>query len=333
MSGDERARQALLSEPLAPRQGPPPQLPLSAAVDPPTVAAALRRARSLGVDRLDAQLLLARALGRPRTWLLAHDDEVPTADQAARFDADLARRADGVPLAYLLGEKEFRGLLLCVTPDVLVPRPDTETLADWAVEALAALDATAGGGAVGAGTGRREPLRIVDLGTGSGAVALALAQTCAEAGRAAAVCAVDVSAAALEVARDNARRLGLAVEWLRGDWWSALPGRRFDLAVSNPPYVAEGDPHLAALRHEPALALASGADGLDALRTLIGGAGGHLAPGGRLLVEHGHGQAAAVRALLRDAGFAGIETRRDLAGNARCSGGRGPAAAGTPATD
>ncbi len=279
-----------------------------AAAPPPTVDAALRDARARGVDRLDAQLLLARALGRPRTWLLAHDDAPLGAAAAARYAADVARRADGVPLAYLLGEKEFRGLVLRVTPEVLVPRPDTETLVEWALDVLAELDA---------------PRRVVDLGTGSGAIALAVAHACAASGRAVEVCAVDASAAALEVARGNARRLGLdAVEWLHGDWWTPLAGRRFDLALSNPPYVAEGDAHLAALRHEPLAALASGADGLADLRRIAAAAPAHLAPGGWLLVEHGHDQGEAVRGLLRAAGFESVEGRDDLAGASRCSGGR-----------
>lgn len=159
---------------------------------------------------------------------------------------------------------------------------------------------------------------MLDLGTGSGAIALAIAHACP----AARVCATDLSAAALAVARANGERLGLAIEWLRSDWWTGLAGRRFDLVVSNPPYVAEGDPHLAALGHEPKSALIAGADGLAALCAIGAQAGGHLCDGGWLLLEHGHDQADAVRRMLRDAGFGAIETRPDLGRRARCTGGR-----------
>jgi release factor glutamine methyltransferase len=267
------------------------------------VDTALAAARMQGLDRLDAQLLLGDVLGRPRSWLLAHGEHALTPAQALRFAALCARRADGEPVAYLLGEKEFHGLTLRVDRNVLVPRPETETLVDWALELLA--------------TGPPRPA-VADLGTGSGAIALALAHGCA----AAQVCGVDLSPAALAVARANAGRLGFAVEWLHGDWWSALEGRRFDMVVANPPYVAAGDPHLAALRHEPQFALTADGDGLSALRTLIAGASAHLHRGGWLLLEHGHDQAAAVRDLLQRHGFATPLTRNDLAGHPRCSGGR-----------
>ena len=209
------------------------------------------------------------------------------------------------PLAYLLGEREFHGLLLRVTPDVLVPRPDTEVLVDWALEVLADLDC-------------RTTPTVADLGTGSGAIALALKQ----AHGAAQVCAVERSPAALAVARTNGERLGLPVEWLQGDWFSPLSGRRFDLIVSNPPYIDGADAHLAALHAEPREALTPGPDGLSALRVLARNAPYHLQPGGWLLLEHGHDQGAAVRALLQDAGLALVQTRRDLGGQERCTAGR-----------
>jgi len=274
-----------------------------------TVADALREARAANVERLDAQLLLARLLNRPRSWLLAHDDAVLDTAAAAAWHALLARRAAGEPLAYLLGEKEFRGLMLKVDPRVLVPRPETEHLVDWALELLD-----------GALHDRAAP-RVIDLGTGSGAIAIAVRH----AHPAADMTATDASEAALAVARDNAQRLGLAIRFAAGSWWSAVPGAAgagFDLALSNPPYVAERDPHLAALNHEPAAALTPGGDGLGALRAIIAGAAQRLAPGGWLLVEHGFDQADAVQALLRAHGFASIETRADLAGQPRCSGGQ-----------
>ena len=274
-----------------------------------TVADALREARAANVERLDAQLLLARLLNRPRSWLLAHDDAVLDTAAAAAWHALLVRRAAGEPLAYLLGEKEFRGLMLKVDPRVLVPRPETEHLVDWALELL-----------YGALHDRAAP-RVIDLGTGSGAIAIAVRH----AHPAADMTATDASEAALAVARDNAQRLGLAIRFAAGSWWSAVPGAAeagFDLALSNPPYIAERDPHLAALNHEPAAALTPGGDGLGALRAIIAGAAQRLAPGGWLLVEHGFDQADAVQALLRAHGFASIETRADLAGQPRCSGGQ-----------
>lgn len=269
---------------------------------------ALRAARAAGVDRLDAQLLLAAVLTRPRPWLLAHGDVTLTADAARRFDALLARRQAGEPLAYLLGEKEFFGLPLKVTPAVLVPRPDTEVLVEWALERLAERNASPG------------PARVLDLGTGSGAVALAMAQRAPQAR----VTAVDASEAALAVAAENGRSLGLPIEWRRGNWFSPVAGQRFDLVVSNPPYIAEGDPHLPALVHEPRSALVSGPDGLADLRAIVAGAPAHLMPGAWLLFEHGHDQSDAVGALLYAAGFADVTTRRDLATRPRCTGGRWP---------
>ena len=267
-------------------------------------AAALALARALGLDRLDAQLLLARTLQRDRAWLLAHDDAPLSATQQQAYATDCRRRAAGEPLAYVLGQREFHGLRLEVGPAVLVPRADTETLVDWALERLAALPHAAP--------------TVVDLGSGSGAIALAVKH----ARPAASVCAVELSPAALAIARRNADRLGLSVQWLQGDWCQPLHGRRFDLVLSNPPYIAAGDPHLSALRHEPLLALSPGGDGLCALQHIVHTASAHLAEGGWLLLEHGHDQAEAVRGMLMHAGFADVATRNDLAGHARCSGGR-----------
>jgi release factor glutamine methyltransferase len=271
-----------------------------------TVADALAAARAGGVDRLDAQILLARAIGRARPWLVAHGDAAVAADARRRFDDEAARRASGEPLAYIVGEREFHGLALQVDPRVLVPRPETEALVDWALELLEPL-AIAGG----------RP-RVADLGTGSGAVALAIKHR----QPAAQVVAVDAAPCALAVARANARRLGLDVRFAAGSWWEALDGERFDLVVSNPPYVAAGDPHLAGLRHEPQEALVAGTDGLAALRTIVAGAPAHLLPGGWLLVEHGATQADAVTVLLRAAGLLDTTTRSDLAGLPRCSAAR-----------
>jgi len=267
------------------------------------VADALRRARELGVARLDAQLLLGHHLKQPRAWLLAHDDALLDTALAAAVAADLERRAAGEPLAYLVGEREFHGLLLQVSPAVLVPRPETELLVDWAIEVL-----------------EDRLAAVVDLGTGSGAIALAVKHRCP----AATLTATDASAAALAIAEGNAGRLGLAVEFTAGDWWQPLAGRRFDLALSNPPYIAGGDAHLRALTHEPQAALTPGGDGLAALRCIIAGAPQHLRAGAWLLLEHGYDQAAAVRQLLIDSGFAEANTRHDLAGLPRCTGARWP---------
>lgn len=270
----------------------------------PTVAGALAEARRRGVDRLDVQLLLSALLRRPRAWLIAHDDTPLDAAQVARLLAAFDARLDGVPLAYLTGEQVFCGLTLAVGPGVLVPRPETEGLVEWARACL---------------QGRVDPT-VADLGTGSGAIALAIKATCP----AARVTAVERSPQALAIARGNGDRLQLDVDWREGDWWQPLAGRQFDLAVANPPYVADGDPHLAALHHEPASALVAGADGLDDLRDIVAAAPAHLRPGGWLLLEHGHDQGAATRGLLAAAGFVCVCTRPDLAGLDRCSGGQMP---------
>jgi release factor glutamine methyltransferase len=282
-----------------------------------TVAAALADARARGVAVLDAQLLLARVLATTRTALIAHDERELAAGEIGRWSAWLARRAAGEPVAYLLGEKEFHGLVLEVTEDVLVPRPETELVVDWASELLDQRARRRLGE-----TPAEAPI-VVDLGTGSGAIALALQRRHPEAH----VVASDASPAALAVAGRNAARTGLALELVEGSWWGAVGGRRFDVAVANPPYIAAGDPHLAALRHEPIEALTAGADGLDALRAITAGAPAHLLPGGWLVVEHGFEQAVAVRDLLARAGLGEVETRRDLAGRERATAGRRQGAA------
>jgi release factor glutamine methyltransferase len=275
-------------------------------VSGPRVAELLVQARAVAVERLDAQLLLARLLGQTRTWLLAHDNAALDAAQLAAWNSQLARRAAGEPLAYLLGEKEFHGLLFEVDANVLVPRPETEVLVDWALELL------------NGPLHERSPRRVVDLGTGSGAIAIAVKHACPTAQ----VSASDASAPALDVARANARRLGTSISFTEGSWWEAVTEPRFDLVLSNPPYVAAADPHLTALRHEPLGALTPGGDGLAALRQIVEGAPDHMAPGAWLLVEHGYDQADDVQALLRVRGFGAIATRADLAGQPRCTGGR-----------
>lgn len=265
---------------------------------------ALRQAHQTGVDRLDAQLLLGHLLKRPRTWLLAHDETALPPEAAAAWPEALARRARGEPLAYVLGQHEFCSLDLSVNPAVLVPRPETEVLVRWALECWPSSPSP----------------DVVDLGTGSGAVALAIKRL----QPAAQVTATDVSPQALAVAQSNAQRHQLAVSWAQGHWWEAVAGRRFGLAVSNPPYIALGDEHLSALTHEPPLALTSGKDGLDAIRQIIESAPTGLLQGAWLLLEHGHDQGAAVRDLLTRRGFTTPVTLPDLAKLPRCSGARWP---------
>jgi release factor glutamine methyltransferase len=299
-----------------------------------TVDAALLQARSLGLARLDAQLLVGAVLRCDRSWLMSHGEHVLTHKESQELELLLRRRAEGVPMAYLLGHREFHGLRLRVTPDVLDPRPDTETLVDWALAQLEVIKATSLGPvpanaalAVKAASiiasphsaGLNGP-RVLDLGTGSGAIALAIKNAC----QGADVHASDASAAALAVARGNAAELGLAVTFHEGSWWQAVGGLRFDVVVSNPPYIREDDPHLAALLHEPRAALVAGEQGLADIRAIIEGARGHLNLGAWLLLEHGFDQGPAVAALLRDAGFVEIDHRLDLAGHTRCTGGRLP---------
>ena len=274
---------------------------------PRTPADALQHARACGLERLDAQLLLTHVTGQSRAWLLAHDHDPLPPEQATRFVDLAARRAAGEPAAYLLGDKEFFGLTLQVTPATLIPRPDTETLVDWALEHIPA-QSEPGRGA----------FTVLDLGTGSGAIALALAHRRPHA----TVTAVDASAEALAVASANARALNLPLRCLHGSWLAPVAGERFDLIVSNPPYIAEGDPPLPALTPEPITALTAGPDGLDDLRHIVAHAGAHLQPGGWLLLEHGYDQADAVAGLLRASGFTDVATRIDLGGQPRCTGGR-----------
>jgi release factor glutamine methyltransferase len=281
-------------------------------VKPSTCAHALAAAQNLGLDRLDTQLLLLHALGKPasdRSWLLAHDTDELAPAVIELFRALSLRRADGEPLAYIVGSKEFFGLSLQVDKRVLVPRPDTETLVEWSLDVLKS---------------QGPALQVLDLGTGSGAIALAIAHNLQVQGRQAQVTAVDASAQALAVARENARRLGLTVDFVESCWLAQVSAS-FHLIASNPPYIASADPHLAALTHEPLQALAAGADGLDDLRRITRQAPGHLLPGGWLLLEHGYDQAGQVRELLIRQGFLQVGSRCDLAGIERCSGGQWPA--------
>jgi release factor glutamine methyltransferase len=257
-------------------------------------------------DRADAVVLLAHALGKPRSWLFAHADDPADAAGAAAFAALVDRRAAGEPVAYLIGHRGFWTLELEVTPATLIPRPETELLVELALARLPQ-DGTP---------------RVVDLGTGSGAIALAIARECPHAR----VLATDASDAALAVARRNAQanRIG-NVAFARSDWFAALAGERFDLVVSNPPYIAVADPHLEQgdLRFEPASALASGSDGLDDIRRIVDGARAHMMAGGWLLFEHGWDQGAAARSLLEAAGYGEVFTAQDLEQRDRVSGGRG----------
>jgi len=268
-----------------------------------TVAAALETARAK-LPASEARLLLGHVLGRPTAWLIAHDDAVLDKTVLLGFASLVARRAGGEPVAYLVGYREFFGRDFAVTPTVLIPRPETELLIELALAK------------VGAG----DTARILDLGTGSGCIAITLALEIPQA----LVTATDASAAALVAAQRNAERYGAKVRLLQSDWYSALDGECFDLIVANPPYIAAADPHLAAgdLRCEPLAALSSGEDGLDAVRRIIAATPAHLAAGGQLWLEHGYDQAAAVRELLVAAGLVDIEQHRDLAGIVRVSGGR-----------
>jgi release factor glutamine methyltransferase len=263
------------------------------------------------MERLPAQLLLLHVLGRSptdRAWLLAHGDDAVESAQVQHLMALAERYAAGEPLAYLTGYQAFFGLNLQVDARVLVPRPDTETLVEWALEVLRLETAHA------------KPLRALDQGTGSGAIALALKSALPQL----VVHAVDLSADALAVARVNAQRLQLPVTFSQGAWFDALQDTRlrFDCIVSNPPYIANQDLHLASLTHEPAQALSSGPDGLDDIRHLIAQASKWLTLDGWLLLEHGYNQASAVRELLTLAGFTQVQSRCDLAGIERCSGGQ-----------
>lgn len=323
---------------MAPSQ---PFAPSSSAPAGPSLDDLIRHSQ---LPRAEARRLLAYLTGQPLTWFMAHGDDPADPDIATRFQALAERRRAGEPLAYLLGQQEFYGRPFAVSPAVLIPRADTETLVETALEQLARL--------------RRQrcavPLSLLELGTGSGIIAITLALEAPDTE----VHAVERSPEALAVAQQNAKALGAdRIHWHAGSWWQALanatgsheatenaataaqttspitarqgrptepPARRFDLIVSNPPYIAANDHHLQQgdLRFEPPQALAAGPDGLDDLRIIIGGAPAHLNPGGWLLLEHGYDQETPVQALLRDAGFADVFTRRDLAGQPRVSGGR-----------
>ena len=288
---------------------------------PVTVAQGVQWAQAQSLDRLDAQLLVLHALGRgahDRAWLLVHDTDALPDTAQANLQAAVLRRVAGEPLAYITGHKEFFGLDLQVDARVLVPRPDTETLVEWALELLATAPIATSATAATPPNSLRAT-HVVDLGTGSGAIALALKHTRPDLQ----VTAVDFSTDALAVAQANAQRLKLDVQFAQGSWLEPVQGT-VDMIVSNPPYIASADHHLAALQHEPLQALASGADGLDDIRTIIRQAGAHLRPGGWLLLEHGYDQAAAVRALLAEAGLQHAQSRQDLAGIARCSGAQQP---------
>ncbi|MDO9219998.1 MAG: peptide chain release factor N(5)-glutamine methyltransferase [Thiobacillus sp.] len=269
--------------------------------------ATARIATTLGLERRDARLdsrvLAAHVLGVDAAWLIAHDTDPLPAQQILAFQSLLVRRLSGLPIAYLTGSREFYGRSFLVSADVLIPRPDTELLIELALARIPP----------------DEAIDVLDLGTGSGCIAITLALE----RPLARVTAVDRSPVALAIAQRNAKSLNARVDFLTSNWFSALSGRHFDLIVSNPPYIAAADPHLAQgdVRFEPLSALAAGADGLDDLRHLIASACTHLQPGGTLLLEHGYDQAEAVRALLQQNGIASPQNWNDLAGNARVSGG------------
>lgn len=260
--------------------------------------------RQLPLDALENRMLLCHALGLSRVGLITQSERVITEDEAAQLLALVARRQQGEPMAYIVGEREFFGLPFKVTPAVLIPRPDTELIVELALERLP------------------DGARLLDMGTGSGAIAVAVAHTRPDAS----VTALDVSEQALEVARANAAANGARVRLLHSDWFAAVANETFDVIASNPPYIEAGDHHLSEgdLRFEPIDALTDHADGLSDLRQIINGASLHLAPGGWLLLEHGYDQAGAVRALLAQAGMLDVQSWRDLAGIERVSGGRAP---------
>ncbi len=275
----------------------------------PSIADALQWATAAGIDRLDGQLLLLHAVGRPnhdRSWLVTHDDQRLQAPEVGTFEALVARRLAGEPLAYIVGVKEFFGLSFGVSNAVLIPRPDTETVVQWALQTINALETDA------------STPHILDLGTGSGAIALAIKSQAPQC----LITAIDASATALAQAARNGQQLGLDVTWRQSDWFASVDHLLFDVIVSNPPYIAANDPHLRDLRHEPLSALASGADGLDDLRHIIAHSGPYLREGGWLLLEHGYDQAKSVAELLKVAGFKAIGHQTDLGGVTRCTGGR-----------
>jgi release factor glutamine methyltransferase len=266
--------------------------------------------RTPGLAPLDARVLLRAALGATDAQLAAHPERVLAERERVRFTELVQRRRAGEPVAYLVGSREFYGLAFKVTPAVLIPRPETELLVEAALERMQA----------GA------ECRVLDLGTGSGCVAVAIAKE----HPGARVTATDISPAALTIARENAAAHGADIELIESDWFAALAGCRFDVIVANPPYIADGDPHLLQgdVRFEPRGALVSGSAGLDAIETIVECAGSHLAPGGILLFEHGYQQGACSRVLLAAHHYAEIFTRRDLSDIERVTGGEFD---GTPA--
>lgn len=257
---------------------------------------------ALPLDALENRILLCHALRLPRVALITQSERELTLEEAVRLNGLVERRLAGEPIAYIVGEREFFGLPFKVTPAVLIPRPDTELLVELALERLAPQQ------------------RLLDMGTGSGAIAVAAAHTRPDL----AVTALDVSDDALAIARMNASANGARVHFVRSDWFAGLGDERFDLIASNPPYIVAGDAHLSEgdLRFEPVDALTDHADGLSDLRTIVEGAGAHLDAGGWLLLEHGYDQAGAVRALLMARGYSDVQSWRDLAGIERVSGGR-----------
>ena len=274
-----------------------------------TISEALKRAE-LEIDRLDAQYLLANLLNVGRASLIAHPERVLDESTQRRFKAQVSERADGMPVAYILGTREFYGRDFRVSPATLIPRPETEFLVEQALARLSKQNRSA----------NPTSTRVLDMGTGTGAIAISIAL-----GGEFSVTATDVSVDALEIARNNAVALGASVEFTKSNWFAELADRQFDLIVSNPPYVAGNDAHLTQddLRFEPPNALTDGsADGLASIRTIVTGAPRHLAPGGWLLFEHGYDQAAAARELLLEAGFVDLICIRDLAGIERVSGGQ-----------
>jgi release factor glutamine methyltransferase len=254
--------------------------------------------KASGIDAREARLLLAEVCGFSEASLAASPEQDIPFEVENAFLEFIEKRKAGMPVAYLLGRKEFYGLALAVNPSVLIPRPETELLVDLALE--------------------RKPASVLDLGTGSGAVALAIKHE----RKICRVVAVEADLAALLTAKRNAAKFDLDVDFRHGRWFEPVAGERFELIVSNPPYVAEGDPHLPALRYEPPSALLAGRDGLDCIRDILHGAGSHLQPGGWLLLEHGAGQEDAVKGLLQEAGFVSNHSWPDLAGIPRVTGGK-----------
>lgn len=273
----------------------------------PDVRHALAEATHRLGDRIDAEVLLAYALSKPRSWLIAHADDEVSLEHASAYKLLIEQREAGEPVAYITGRRGFWSLDLEVTPDTLIPRPETELLVELALEHLP----------------HDKACDVLDLGTGSGAIALAIARERPQAQ----VIATDASAGALAVAQRNARLHHIAnASFAHGDWFAPVGDRRFDVIVSNPPYIESGDTHLQQgdLRFEPMSALASGQDGLDDIRRIVRDAGLHLVPGGWLLFEHGWNQGDAARTLLGDAGFVEVSTARDLEQRDRVSLGRWP---------